>query len=342
MKNMIYNFDVPRYEKVVNDAIALRPQIEKAVDAVCAEGYTNLFFIGCGGTYAHTLPMKYWLDTTSDKIEAYSMIAAEFLAAGHKRFSKDSICIFATRSGNTKEIVAAAKYCKEAGARTFVYVSNDNTPVCEYADYKFYSYAEDDCLCEAIYTYLNFVVGRFLKNAGEFPEYDQFASEYQSLTGSLIQAKALYDDRCAAMAADIKDLDYHMVVGSGMLWGEAYDYAMCVLEEMQWVKAQSIHAAEFFHGLLEICEKDTSMILFYSDDETRPLMDRVMKFVKNITPHISVFDTAEVELPFSQKKFRAIVAPLVTYAITERLSCHLEKERNHPLTARRYYRQMDY
>ena len=29
----MFNFDVPRYEKVVGDAIALRPQIEKAVDA---------------------------------------------------------------------------------------------------------------------------------------------------------------------------------------------------------------------------------------------------------------------------------------------------------------------
>lgn len=28
----MFNFNVERYEKVVNDAIALRPQIEKAVD----------------------------------------------------------------------------------------------------------------------------------------------------------------------------------------------------------------------------------------------------------------------------------------------------------------------
>ena len=46
----MFNFDVPRYEKVVNDAIALRPQIEKAVDEICAQGYSNIFFIGCGGT----------------------------------------------------------------------------------------------------------------------------------------------------------------------------------------------------------------------------------------------------------------------------------------------------
>lgn len=48
----MFNFNVPRYEKVVTDAINLRPQIEAAVDKICKEGYSNIFFIGCGGTYA--------------------------------------------------------------------------------------------------------------------------------------------------------------------------------------------------------------------------------------------------------------------------------------------------
>lgn len=337
----MFNFNIPRYEKVVEDAIALRPQIEEAVDKICGEGYSNLFFIGCGGTYAHSLPMKYWIDSSSH-IEAVSVIAAEFLAAPPQKFTKDSVCIFSTRSGNTKEIVAAAKYCKESGARTIVYVSNDNTPVCEYADYKLFSFAEDDCLCEAIYTYMIALVARFMKNAGEFPEYDQFMEEYGKIVPYLVKAKGLYEDRCAKMAAEHKDTDYHMVIGSGMLWGEAYDYAMCILEEMQWIKTKSIHAAEYFHGTLELVEKDTSLILFYGEDETRPLMDRVMNFSKKVTDVINVFDTKEVELPFTTPEFRKIVSPMVMYAITERLSCHLEKERNHPLTTRRYYRQMEY
>ena len=123
----MYDIDLNRYTEVVDSAIALRPQIEKAVDEICAQGYSNLFFIGCGGTYAHSLPMMYWLESTN-KVEAHAVIAAEFMVMGHKAFSKDSVCIFSTRSGNTKEIVAAAKFCKEAGARTMVYVSNDNTP----------------------------------------------------------------------------------------------------------------------------------------------------------------------------------------------------------------------
>ena len=337
----MFNFNAQRYEKVVNDAIALRPQIENAVDQVCREGYSNIFFIGCGGTYAHSLPMKYWLDTSSG-IETHSVIAAEFMLMGHQRFSKDSVCVFSTRSGNTKEIVAAAKFCKEAGARTLVYLSNDNTPICEFADYKFHSFAEDDCLSEAIYTYMITLLARFMKNAGEFPKYDLFMSEYAKIATYLIGGKALYENRCAEMAKEHKDTGYHMVIGSGMLWGEAYDYAMCILEEMQWIKTKSIHAAEYFHGTLELVEKDTSLILFYGEDETRPLMDRVMNFSKNITQVINVFDTKEVELPFTDPEFRKIVSPVVIYAITERLSCHLEKERNHPLTTRRYYRQMEY
>lgn len=337
----MFNFNVSRYEKVVGDAIALRPQIEAAVDKICEEGFSNLFFIGCGGTYAHSLPMKFWIDGSS-KLEAVSVIAAEFMAAPPQKFTRNSICIFSTRSGNTREIVAAAKFCKEAGARTMVYVSNDDTPVCDYADYKFFSFAEDDCLCEAIYTYMITLVARFMKNTGEFPKYSRFVEEYAGITPYLIKAKELYEDRCAKIAAKHKDTDYHMVVGSGMLWGEAYDYAMCILEEMQWIKTKSIHAAEYFHGTLELVEEDTSMILFYGEDRTRPLMDRVMNFSKKVTKEISVFDTKEAELPFTDPEFRIIVSPVVMYAITERLSCYLEKERNHPLTTRRYYRQVEY
>ena len=338
----MYDIDLNRYTEVVDSAIALRPQIEKAVDEICAQGYSNLFFIGCGGTYAHSLPMMYWLESTTNKVEAHAVIAAEFMVMGHKAFSKDSVCIFSTRSGNTKEIVAAAKFCKEAGARTMVYVSNDSTPVCEYADYKFYSPAEDPDLCEAIYSYTICLLGRFMKNAGAFDKYDEFMAQYAGLTKYLIAGKEKFDPFCQELAKKFKDVDYHMVIGGGMLWGEAYDYAMCILEEMQWIRTKSIHVCEYFHGTLELVEKDTSLILFYGEDETRPLMDRVLKFSKTVSDEITIFDTKEVELPFTDPEFRKIVSPIVIYAITERLSAHLAKERNHPLTTRRYYRQMEY
>ncbi|MBQ8996235.1 MAG: SIS domain-containing protein [Oscillospiraceae bacterium] len=338
----MFDIDLAHYTEVVDKALALRSRIEEAVDKICEEGYSNIFFIGCGGTYAHSLPMLYWMESSSAKLDVYSVIAAEFMAMGHKKFSKDSICVFSTRSGNTKEIVAAAKFCKDAGARTLVYVSNDDTPVCEYADYKFYSPAEDPNLCEAIYAYSITVLARFMRNAGEFEKYDSLMDGMAKLTPYLIRAKEQYDPICEALAEKFKDIDYHMIVGGGMLWGEAYDYAMCILEEMQWIKTKSIHACEFFHGTLELVEEDTSVILFYGEDETRPLMDRVYRFVSKVSNQVTIFDTKTVELPFEDPEFRKILSPMIIYTITERLSAHIAKVRNHPLTVRRYYRQIEY
>ena len=115
----MFNFDEPRYEKVVSDALALRPQIEAAVDKVCEQGYSNIFFIGCGGTWAHTLPMKYWVETTTADVDVHCEIAAEFLACPPKTFNKDSVCVFSTRTGTTPEIIEAAKLDGAGDARIF-------------------------------------------------------------------------------------------------------------------------------------------------------------------------------------------------------------------------------
>ena len=64
-----------------------------------------------------------------------------------------------------------------------------------------------------------------------------------------------------AFAEKHKDTQFHMCIGAGNTWGETYCFAMCVLEEMQWIATKSIHAAEFFHGTIEMTEnKDTAVL----------------------------------------------------------------------------------
>lgn len=334
------NFDIPRYEKVIKDALALRPEIEKAADEIHNKGYKNIFFIGVGGTYAHYLPFKYFLDSRTE-VENHVVIAAEFMAAGHKRFSKDSLCVFSTRSGNTKEIVAAAEYCKKHGATVVSYVSNEGTPIWDYSDYIFHAYAEDDHLGESIYLTNIPFIARLMYNAGYFDDYNKFVDQLSEITPYLIKAKESYEPKVRELALKHKDTPYHLVVGSGSVWGEAYDYAMCILEEMQWINAKSIHAAEFFHGTLEVVVEGTSMIMFYGEDETRPLMDRVYNFASQITDNFLIFDTKDVELPVDEK-FRPLLSAMLIYVLTERFSANLAEVRNHPLTTRRYYRQMEY
>ena len=44
------NFDEAKVRQEHQNGIDIIPQIEKIVDQVCAEGYSNIFYIGIGGT----------------------------------------------------------------------------------------------------------------------------------------------------------------------------------------------------------------------------------------------------------------------------------------------------
>ena len=72
-----------------------------------------------------------------------------------------------------------------------------------------------------------------------------------------------------------------MFIGSGALWGETILFAMCILEEMQWKRTRYITSADFFHGTLELVEKDVPVFLFKGEDECRKLDERVEAFLTN-------------------------------------------------------------
>ncbi len=336
----MFNFNVPRYEGVVNGALAQRPKIEKFVDEVCNAGYSNLYLIGVGGTWAHYLPIQFLLETNSS-VEVHVAQAAEFLLAPPTSFTKDSVAVFCTRTGTTKEIVAAAKFCKEKGARALALIAKEGTPICDVVTDYAVNFAEDDHLGESLYLQIIPMMARFMHNTGDLPNYDAFVSDLDRIAPYLVCAKESVENMAKSTAEKHKDTAYHMVIGSGATWGEAYDYAMCILEEMQWIRTKSIHAGEFFHGTLELLEEGMSVLMLYPEDETRPMMDRVYNFASKITKEIMIFDPKKIELPVADD-MRKYLSPMLVYALTERLSAHLEHVRNHPLTMRRYYNQMEY
>ena len=169
-----------------------------------------------------------------------------------------------------------------------------------------------------------------------------FFDELKQLPKAMLDVKRAAEPQAEQFAATYKDEALQYLVGSGNLWGATYSYAMCVMEEMQWMRTKSIHAAEFFHGTLEVIDRDTSVILFKGEDESRPLMDRVERFVHRISGKVTVFDTQKYQLEGIREGFRGLLSPFVMRAITERISKHLEAKRKHPLEIRRYYRCMDY
>ena len=335
------NFDREKYLKVTRGAVGLRDEIEKVVEEVTEKGYTNIFLIGSGGAVATFYPFEHMLNSIST-VPVYAEIAAEFVLSNNRQFSEKSLVILSSLSGTTEETVAAAKYCKERGATIIGLTGEYNKPLANIADYALVNYAENDFAGDSNQLILFLLTFNLVHKNGEFPEYQEFADQVQSLPDKLVKVKEVGEAKAEKFALAYKDEAYHMVVGSGNTWGRAYSYAMCVLEEMQWIKTKSIHAAEFFHGTLELVEEDTSVILLKGEDDTRPLMERVERFAEKYTKKLTVIDTQDYELAGINEEFRKYLSPLVVNTLLQRISVHLEDKRSHSLEIRRYYRTVAY
>jgi fructoselysine-6-phosphate deglycase len=325
---------------VGDEAISKRKEIETVVDDISARGFKNIFLIGSGGTIAMMYPYEYMFKSNSS-LEVHAQIAAELLVMNNHHLTKDSVCIFASVTGTTKETVAAAEFCNKKGATTIGLVALHNTPLANEVDYCI-STGHEKHAFDTFFLHLQLLTFRFIHNNDEFPKYNQFANELARLPQGMVHAMKEFDSLAEQFAMKHKDTDYHMLVGAGNLWGNTYSYAMCILEEMQWIKSKSIHAAEFFHGTLELVEEDTSVILFKGEDETRPLVERVERFAEKITKELFIIDTKDYVLEGVSDEFRKHVAVNVNWALIGRISVYLERERNHPLELRRYYRKMEY
>ena len=318
-------------EKIHLDVI---PKTEKIVDEVFKKGFSNIFFIGAGGTIT-----SIWRAESNMKartaLEYHWEYAAEFTAIGNKRFSKDSLVFVSSVSGDTKEIVAAVAYAQNAGAKVVGFIEKEGAPLAKAVDYLIHNEGGDS------YYWLA-VAFRLMYLNGEFPEYYKLMAEVKKLPELLADVQEQADAKAYEYAGMYQDEPIIYIVGAGNLWSWAYWFAMCLLEEALWMRTKSIHAAEFFHGTMEVIERDIPVTIFMGEDDGRPLTERVYNFVPKISAKVSVFDSKDYELPGISPEFRGIMSPMVLSAVCGRISTHLEEKRKHPMQIRRYYRKLDY
>ena len=89
---------------------------------------------------------------------------------------------------------------------------------------------------------------------------------------------------------------------------------------------KSIHSAEFFHGMLEIVDRDTPVTVFVGEDAQRSLSERVVKFLPRVCANYTVIDSKDYELKGISEEFRGNLSHLVTHAVTQRIDAHLEQD----------------
>ncbi len=326
-------FDEGKKLEMTRKALALRERVEALVDSMT--GCRNVWFMGIGGTYASSLQAEAHVQGRTG-LEIRAQEAADYNTLGNGRIGEGSVVVVSSVTGNTPEMVTAVEKAKAAGAKVIGFIDTPDTPLAGLVDHEFACPGSEQ---------LKFlmVADRFLYRAGDFTEYGAFYSELDKyLAKGLVEAEKQADAFGEAFARAHHDDALHYFVGAGTLWGTAYTTAMCYWEEMHWKRTKSIHAGEFFHGTLEVIERDTPVTLFMGEDAARPLAERVAAFLPRVCRNSTVIDTKDYPLEGISPQFRGYLSHILVRAVTQRIDAHMEEENRHPMSIRRYYRCMDY
>jgi fructoselysine 6-phosphate deglycase len=326
------------------DSTTIESQLAEARQAIAARtDISRVVLTACGGSYAVMQPIEYLLGTKAKTLESVALNAAEFTSRASSRVDAGALVILCSHSGTTPETVEAARHARARGALTVAFTFDPSSPLAEAAEYVVaYQHGEGKSEAHVGPALILRLVAGVLddrEQAGIGTAIDEAVAQLPVLTEN---ARAAYrEDADAWGYASRRDpLIYTMAAGSN--YGSAYSFAICLLQEMQWVHSAAIHAGEYFHGPFEITEEDVPFIALLGLDETRPVEQRAVDFLTGHSKRVLVIDAESFGLDSVAPEVRGIFAHLLFNVVLRAYADALADHRGHPLSVRRYMWRMEY
>ncbi|MFG1955336.1 SIS domain-containing protein [Micromonospora sp. NPDC048830] len=326
------------------DSATIEAQLAAARIAIAAlPDVKRVVLTACGGSYAVMLPNEYLLSTRAVSFSAEAINAAEFTSRDARFIGPDNVVILCSHSGETPETVAAAKYARALGALTIALTHELASPLAQAAEHvigyqhgtgKSESYVAPALLLRLVAGLLDDREGAALSGP-----IDAAVARLDELVGA---ARAAHADAANAYGFAYRDepLIYTMAAGSN--FGSAYSFAICLLQEMQWIHSAAIHAGEYFHGPFEVTDVRVPFIALVGLDGTRAVEERAVAFLTKHSERTLVIDAATFGLEVIDESVRGIAAHLVFNPVLRVYADALADHRGHPLSVRRYMWRMEY
>ena len=104
-------YDPAKMVERAKGCLANKKEIIEVADKLSQEGFSNIFFIGVGGTITYAWSIQETLKPLTT-LEYHAEHAADFNTLGNKKFTKDSIVVVSSSTGDTKEVVEAVEKAK--------------------------------------------------------------------------------------------------------------------------------------------------------------------------------------------------------------------------------------
>lgn len=326
----------------------LNAEIRAVLDALAPRGLRHVFLVACGGSLSVMLPGKFLMDRHCDSLCSDAMNADEFICRAPRHLGPQALVILCSQTGTTRETEAAARFARERGAATVAMTMEAGSPLAEAAEHVLrydapYTTGIPIDPADSNYAVLYTLLAGLIRQRGGEDLTAPLLRSLPALGPAIARAKAQLAPEFDRYAARVHDRPVIYTAASGVNYGAAYSFAICVLMEMQWIASQAIHADEFFHGPFEVVDGDACFILMIGRDPTRRIEERARDFLLRFgdPANMLILDAAALDLSGLEPPFDAYFVPLVFFDALWDFAHRLARLRNHTmLEARRYMKKI--
>ena len=299
-----------------------------------------VFFVACGGSEASIAAGKYMLAAETKTLAVGKYNSNLFVHDTPKMLDDSCIVVCCTLKG-TAETIEAMRTAEKAGAYSIALTGKPDTPMALAAPCVVL-YGGGGTASNSTSASLRIAM-EILHQFESWENYDKAEAVFGRINGIVEEDKAHWLEATETFGKEFANDEIFYVLGCGPLEGTAYSMANCHLIEMQTKHAVLIPSGDYFHGPFETTTKDLPLILLESNGKSRPLDERVLRFLERFAGRYTVIDAAESALyKTADPAVAEYFEPVVIWPIERMFVEQMAKVRGRSMDDRNYMWKFEY
>lgn len=327
--------EINEESEVVKNILNLYTKNNKIKDIYNIKKYKNIDIVACGSASFAGQIGKYY-------IEKYANIKTEVYYASEYRyqknfFTKDTLVILISQSGETADTLAALKLAKENGINTLAIVNRRDSSIAREADSVIYTEAGIEVAVATTKAYLAQVLILLLLAFKDNNKKTKLLEDLKLLPNLITKYINEYD--YSNIANILKDKEHIFYLGRGI------DYYLSMegslkLKEISYIHSEAFQAGELKHGSISLIDKDFGVVSVVTD---KTISDKTISNLKEVSARgakiitiTNIKDNNFADYTILVEDYDEILNPLLVivpmqmlaYNVAKLRDCDIDKPRN--------------
>ena len=327
--------EINEESEVVKNILNLYTKNNKIKDIYNIKKYKNIDIVACGSASFAGQIGKYY-------IEKYANIKTDVYYASEYRyqknfFTKDTLVILISQSGETADTLAALKLAKENGINTLAIVNRRDSSIAREADSVIYTEAGIEVAVATTKAYLAQVLIILLLAFKDNNKETKLLEDLKLLPNLITKYINEYD--YSNIANILKDKEHIFYLGRGI------DYYLSMegslkLKEISYIHSEAFQAGELKHGSISLIDKDFGVVSVVTD---KTISDKTISNLKEVSARgakiitiTNIKDNNFADYTILVEDYDEILNPLLVivpmqmlaYNVAKLRDCDIDKPRN--------------